>query len=354
MKTDEAMAAEQAVEAKLSEAGADQIRRHSFGDAPEAAPDMGTPAETVSDRPRNERGQFAPVETEAPAEEVAAEEEPETEIVSEIDPVQKYLAKYGGDKDKAIAAAVEAQRQLGRQSTEVGDLRAQNAEYEALIQELQGLRSDIAQTRANQPVDQGTVDWFDQQVMTNPQGALEWARQQNNQILMQRGLDTWKEFDPYGAASYRNDVQLAALQERMAQERQAAAQLPVDASVNLALQNVRSRNPEFASFDEAIGTTLGRHPWLQAQLQNAANSGDPSQLEGVIETVYGLARGDTLYNALQSGTTPDSTTTTADVAVPATSEAHGEVAPEPTAQDVFRAQFREEAERQNKGIWVAN
>lgn len=350
MKSDDAMAAEQAVEAKLAEAGADQVRRHTFSDAPETAPEVGTPAEEISaEQPRNDLGQFASSDQpEEPEETIATADE------SGLDPsVQKYLAKYGGDKDKAIAAAVEAQRQLGRQSTEVGDLRAQNAEYEALISELQGLRSDIAQNRANQPIDQGTVDWFDQQVMQNPQGAMEWARQQGNQILMQRGLDTWKEFDPYGASSYRNDIQLATLQQQMAQERQAAVQLPVDASVNLALQNVRSKNPEYASFDEAIGTTLQRNPWLQSQLQTAAKSGDPSQLEGVIETVYGLARGDTLYNALQSGVTPDSTTTTTEVAVPATSETR-EAPPEPTAQDAFRASFREEAERQNKGIWVAN
>jgi hypothetical protein len=346
LKTDDALAAEAAVEAKLAEAGADQVRRSGvFTEAPEAAPDTGTPAEVQ----RDEQGRFAAAEqpeAEAPGN---VAEENQAEAVEADPAVANFLAKYGGDVDKALQGAVNLQRKAGEQSNELGELRR-------MVDELSQLRESIQanQQPQQQYLDQGTVDWFDQQVMSNPQGALEWARQQGNQILVQRGLDTWKDFDPYGAASYRNDLQLAAMRDHLAQQRAQQAQLPKDAAVSLALQNVRSRNPEFASFDEVLGSTLERYPFVAQQLKAAADSGDPSLLEGAIETAYGLARGDTLSAALRAGATPDETSTTTGVAVPATSEDREPEPAPPSATDLFRQQFREEADRQRNGIWTAH
>lgn len=351
----EALAAEQAVEAKLAEAGADQIRRHSFGDAPDAAPvDQGTPEEVAAEPPRNELGQFASQEPDTTA------EAPAEETVSEtpgLDPaVASYLKKYGDPSDpatreKALQAAVHAQRRLGELGNELGQERQANSEYQQMIAELQGIREAVSQ-QPQAPLDQATVDWFDQAVMQNPHQALAWAQQQNNQLLIQRGLDTWKEVDPYGAATYRNDLQNAAFQQQMEQKLQAAQQLPVDATVNMALQSVRNRNPQFTNYDDALAETLERYPYQAQQLQAAASSGNREQLEGAIETLYSLAERDTLRALALSGPAPETTTASSEVVEPTTSETR-EPEPEPSRTDQFLAAFRQEAEHQRRGVWVA-
>lgn len=335
------------VEAKLAEAGADQVRRHSFEEAPEAAPSEGTPAEQVTERAtervRNERGQFAAREPEAEAPENAEEV---SDDAPAVDPnIEKFLAKYGGDVDKALEGAVNLQKQAGQQSNELGELRQ-------LVEQL--AQHQIQQQNQPQPqyVDQGTVDWFDQKMYENPNQTIEWARQQGNAMLFQRGLDAWKEADPYSASVYTNELRNQQIRAEMEQKFQQQQQLPQDAQVNLALQNVRSRNPEFASLDDALEGTIQKYPYAAAALDAAANSGDPAQLEGAIETLYALARGDTLYSALRSGATPEDSTTTADVAVPTTSESREAPAP-PSKTDQFKEAFRQEAERQNRGVWVA-
>jgi len=337
----EALDAERAVEAKLAEAGADNIRR-PFQESPESsAPTEGTP-----ETPRNELGQF--VSTDQPDEPAAPDE-----IVADApqgDPaVAAFLAKYGGDVDKALEGAVHLQRKAGEQSNELGDLRR-------MVDELSSLRETIqaGQQQPQQFVDQATVDWYDEQVMANPVQALEWARQQNNDLLVQRGLSVWKDIDPYGAAAYRSDLQYQALAAQVQQQLRQNQQLPLDATVNLALQNVRNRNPQFANYDDALEATLAKHQFAAQALEQAAASGDPAQIEGAIETLYQLAVGDTLQSLALAPPSPDDTNVdTGGVVTPTVSETR-EQAPEPTAQDKFREQFRQEADRVRKGVWVAD
>ena len=342
-----------AVEAKLAEAGADQVRRHSFDDAPEAAPE-GIPAEEVSadtpaGQPRNELGQFASEQqSELPDEEVQTAEVP-TETPNGDPAVAAFLQKYGGDVDKALAGAVNLQRKAGEQSNELGDLRRMVDELSQLRETVQ---ADYYQRQQNQPLDQGTVDWFDEQLMQNPQGAVEYARQQGNQLLFQRGLAQWKELQPYEAAVYTNNLNNAQLRQEMEQVRSAASQVPADANMHMALQNVRANNPQYVNYDEAIGDTLAKYPFMQKAVNDAYSSGDRQQLEGALETLYALAQRDTLTNLALTGEAPENTTASSEVVEPTVSETR-EPEPEPSKLDLFRQQFRETAERAQKGIWVA-
>ena len=338
-----------AVEAKLAEAGADQIRRHSFSDAPEAAPE-GTPAEEVSaDQPRNELGQFASEQPEAEApenvvEEVAAEQEPTGDPA-----VAAFLKKYNNDVDKALAGAVHLQKKAGEQSNELGDLRRMVDELSQLRETVQ---ADYYQRQQNQPLDQGTVDWFDEQLMQNPYGAVEYARQQGNQLLFQRGIAQWKEMQPYEAAVYTNNLNNAQLRQELEQVRSSASQLPADANMHMALQNVRANNPEYVNYDDSIEETLGKYPYIQKVVNDAYASGDRQQLEGALETLYALAQRDTLASIALTGNTPETTTASTQVAEPTVSETH-EPTPEPSPMDQWRQEFRQTAERTQKGIWVA-
>ena len=344
-----------AVEAKLAEAGADQVRRHSFSDAPEAAP-QGTPAETVdadsgNAQPRNELGQFA--SQEPPASEAEVEDPQAEETPSGQDPaVQALLNKYGGDVHKALNAAVHAQRRLGELGNELGQTRQENAEYEAMIQELRGLREDFATQRQDQPLDQGTIDWFDQQAYENPLGMAEYARQQNNNVLLQRALGIAKEVSPADYAVYVNNLNNQQFYSQVQQEIQQAKQVPVDSNIHLALNNVRAAHPEYVNYDDALQTTFERHPFVAKALEQAVASGDRQQIEGAIETAYSLAVGDTLSKLALTGEAPETATSQTEVATPTTSETR-EPAPQPSATDQFRALFNQEAERQRRGVWVA-
>ena len=337
-----------AVEEKLANIGFGKERI----DVRPAAPDEGTPVETVeADQPRNDLGQFASPEqpeAEAPenvAEEVAAENEPQ----DGKDPaVAAYLAKYGGDPDKAIAAAVHAQRQLGKQSSEVGELRR-------MVDELSQLREGIQQQNQTQqqPVmDQATVDWFDQQALDNPYGAAEYARQQGNPMLLQRALSTWKDIDPYSASVYTNELRLQEQQQQFEERISKAAQMPMDATINVALTNVRSQNPHYSNYDDALEATLQKYPAVQEAIESAATAGDTGRLEAAIGTAYALAQGDTLAQVVRTGETPESTTTTETVAAPTISEPH-EAPAAPTQTDSFRDAFRQEAEQRKRGVFVA-
>lgn len=335
-----------AVEEKLAEIGFGKDRI----DVREAAPDEGTPAETVqADQPRNELGQFAA--TDDPEQnEVAPEPEAEAETVTSEDPaVAAFLQKYGGDVNKALAGAVHLQRKAGEQSNEVGELRR-------MVDELSQLREGIQQQsqQQQQPVlDQATVDWFDQQAMENPYAMAEYARQQGNGILMQRALSTWKEIDPYQAAVYTNELRIQEQQQQFEERLSKAQQLPLDSSIHVALTNVQSRNPHYVNYSDGIEETMTKYPSAAKAVQIAAESGNRAELEAAIETLYGLTIGDTLQKQALTGPAPESTTVTTDVAAPTVSEPHGEESAPLTPTEQMKAEMREQIAKRTRGVFVA-
>ena len=340
----EALAAEAAVEAKLSEHGADTIRS-PFGEAQDSAPEQET-AEVL----RDEQGRFTnSTDTELTGLSEAPDEAVEAEEVVSADPaVAAFLNKYGGDVDKALAGAVHLQRKAGEQSNELGDLRRMVDELSNLSQAIQSQN----QPQQQQYVDQATVDWYDQQVIDSPAQALEWARQQQNPLLVQRGLSVWKDIDPYAAAVYTNRLENQAIQAQMQEQMRQQAQLPQQATVSLALQAVLNRNPQFTNYNDALEATMQKHPFAAEALKQASDSGVPQQIEGAIETLYSLAMGDTLQSLALTPAATGQESTTVDVVEPTVSETR-DPAPEPSGTDRFREAFRQESERVRKGVWVA-
>ena len=337
----DALAAEAAVEAKLSEHGADQIRRHTFAETPEAPVETDTAS---TDVPRNELGQFTAPEGEGNITVDALEDEIVASDTTGDPAVAAFLAKYNGNMDAAIKGAAHLTGKVGQQATEIGDMRR-------MVDELSRLTDTIHADRQPQQqyVDQATVDWYDQQVMENPQQALEWARQQQNPLLVQRGLSVWKDIDPYEAAVYRNKIDNQAFQAQVQQQVAAAIQVPTENKVSSALQNVMTRNPHFTNYE--LDATLQKHPFAASALKSATDSGDPVQIEGAIETLYSLAVGDTLQTIARTPAMGD-TVTAQDVVTASTSETR-DPAPEPTQQEKFKELFHQESERQRKGVWVA-
>ena len=333
MKTDEALAAEQAVEARLAAEGANEVRRHTFSDEPAAASPVETPAE------------------EAPSEEtVAPEAAPEETVEAGGDPaIAAYLSKYGGDVSKALQAAVSAQRKLGEMGNELGQKREQNAELEQVITELAAIKEQLAQPQQQQVPDQATVDWIDEQITVNPAVAPQYASQAlqaGQPLLYQRIMRQWYEVDPYAATEFSNAVRF----EQMKQE--IAKQQPVrdeNLQMQSALSQVLADNPEFTQYAEDLEAAIQRYP---AAAQGLRGSQD-EKVES-IKTLFALAERDTLRAIALSGNTPTGPTTTTDVATATTSTDHPDEAPAPpTPLEKWREDFRKTAEEMRGGAFVA-
>lgn len=348
MKSDEALAAENAVAEKLAAVGADTVRSST----PTQAPLEQTPPDLNPPEPQVEVDAPEPV-----AEDVQTPPDlnPPEPAQGEDPAIAAYLKKYGGDVNKALQAAVHAQRKLGEQGNELGQQRQENAEYQALIDELSGLRQDLTQQRtaqqANVLPDQATIDWLDQEIATNPASAQTYAVQALNAgqtVLYDRIMRGWYETDPYAATTFSNALRF----EQMKQELQASA--PVrdeNTAMQAALSQTLAEHPEFTQYTDDLATVIERYPAAAIGL-----TGTAEQKKQAIETLFALAERDTLRSLAltTSGGTPAEAATQAEVAVPATSEAHPDEAPaEPTPLDVWRQQFREEADRMRHGAFVA-
>lgn len=332
MKTDEALAAEQALEAKIEAAGLDQVRRPFATDTAAATEEAPAATEPVAEE--------APV-AEAPAEAAETDAEPPTG-----DPVAAaVLAKYGNDPAKLAQAHAELQKKLGQQGQELGEHRQQSAEYERVQAELEEIKQRLDKPAAQpQFVDQATADWYDQQVETNPVQALEWARS-NNTLLFQRGLATWKELDPFGAGQYATHLQIETAKAEM---RETQAAQPRGGGVNDALATVFAQHPEYSQYANDLTAVMGRNQFAADAYTAAVQGGNQQQIEGAITTLFRLAEADTLRAIALSGGTPAEGTSTTDVATATTSTDHPDEAAKPASHvDAFREQFRKEAERYN-------
>lgn len=87
---------------------------------------------------RGPDGRFAPAKPDTPAQPQDTSTERGASVVTSDDPaIADYLAKYGGDPEKALAAAVEAQRLIGRRDEERDTLREQVAKLTGIVETLQ-------------------------------------------------------------------------------------------------------------------------------------------------------------------------------------------------------------------------
>lgn len=351
---EDAVAAENAVEQKLAEAGANEVRRHTFSDAPEVvAP------EPVEEQPRDDQGRFASKQEEeaaAAAEETPPEDETAAEVVAEETPgedpaVAAYLAKYGGDVNKAIQAAVSAQRKLGEQGTELGERRQQAAEYEQVIAELNAIKAQLAQPQPQPMPDQATVDWVDEQIAINPAVAPQYAvqaLQAGQTLLYDRIMRQWYDHDAYAATNFQNAVRM----EQMKEELKASQPVgPTDEGVQMqaALTTVLTSNPEFNQYADDLGAVIERYPAAAAGLR-----GSQQEKQQAIETLFALAERDTLRAIALSGQTPTEPASSQEVATSTTSQEHQLEEPAaPSKLDAFREEFRKTAEEMRGGAFVA-
>lgn len=216
------------------------------------------------------------LETPAPAETVETPVEP--------DPVQEYVAKYGGDTEAALKAAVEAQSLIGRQGQELGTIR----------QELQGLKEALAppvQEQQYVPVDDALVNWANEIAYSeNWQQGAEWARV-NQPALYETIMNGVYETNPKDASRYEmaqaTSYQQSQLLNQIAPQ---IAPLVADAGRQQFMNAWQTLKPTFTDIDEMSAPMLEvaqSNPQLLAGLQNP----NPDTQRETIANLYWIAKG---------------------------------------------------------------
>jgi hypothetical protein len=278
----------------------DFIRQHvaaanaaAAGEAPTPAPEADTVEETTQveeqvDEPVEEDADSA--DEEVPADggtEEDAELTPEEEDVLYLeldDDTQNLIdSKYGGDVGKALAALRESQSLIGRQGSELGDLRKQLEDLTALVQ-----RGQVMQ--------QPYPEWPDE--FSEPHEAAAAFRAIADEAFNREDLDTfssavdaWIAQDPAGAGTYR-DLKILQLQTAVAQQ----APVVPDAEVTLkeGAESVKQEFPQFGkqdpAFMAAFDAELEKFPTLRALLWGEIPGTTPDQrIAALRETVGRVA-----------------------------------------------------------------
>ena len=269
--------------------------------------------------PEKETPQEAQTPEEAPVQETAEPEEPQRDPA-----VQAYLDKYGGDPDKAIAAAVEAQRLIGKQGEELGELRK-------LIEDRLPEERD---EDYGVPMDASTASWFDTLMEENPIQAMEWARNNDpSGAYYNRGMGIWFDSNPAQAATYQNAVIAQALRdefkESLATQTKPLQDQAHQQTLNSAWTEARKEFPDLDEHAEAMLEEAKASP----EILRGADS--PDQMKRAINMLYRLAKGaaaTTLETAKQEAET-EQKQANRDAKLSGTAPATRARSPEPESED---------------------
>ena len=278
------------------------------------------------------------VESEAPPEGTPPDAEPAAEVDAE--PVQEsetqprdpetgrfvptdpraaqVLDKYGGDVEKALAAAAEAQELIGRQGSELGELR----EY----------RSQQEQQQSLTPPDQ-IIAYAEQ----DPAQAALMAYQQYGRQSMpyQQAMRAWMDFDPYAASEFNTQAAMADYDQQI---RPQLAEQKLSADLNQIIQ----KYPDFQEYGDAIMREAQNSPVVRAlQAQGASIGAD------VIEHLYFAAKGRaaTAQSQTQAHDATLARQQKLGAGVASATAARPGEPPPLSEEDAFKAEFAETARR---------
>jgi hypothetical protein len=265
----------------------DFIRQHvaaanaeAAGEAPTPAPEADTVVETevepveVVEEPEPEE------EAPEPESETPLTQEEEDILYLELDDETQTLidTKYGGDMNKALAALRESQSLIGRQGTELGDLRKQLEEVKTLVERGQVLAQPYS-------------DWPDE--YAEPHEAAAAFRTIAEEAFAREDVDTfatavnaWAAQDPAAANTYR-DLKVLQLQT------QIPAQAPVDdeATLKAGAAAVKEKYPRFDPADKEFmsqfDAELEKYPTLRALLWGEIPGTTPAQRIAALDETVG-------------------------------------------------------------------
>lgn len=288
----------QTPESDLPPAALDQVV-----DAPDSAePAIPPTAETVEtpepqqDRPRDpETGQFISKEQAAQV----AQGDPE---------LQAFLDKYQGDPEKALRAAVEAQKKIGQMGSELGSTRQERDEVLERLSRIEGQLQQPAPPAAPAgPPSQQTVEWFEGQMENDPQGAAVWAASNDpSGVLLNQALDYWYDVNPRQASEFimnaRLQAQQRAFEERLKEQTAPFAEVATKNAIGEAWAAAREKFPDL---DERTPHILEAAK-LAPEVAEGLQSDDPAERVDAVTKLYYLGAGIAGLSApAPTGGTPD-------------------------------------------------
>jgi len=256
---------------------ADWIRQMSgqevAQDADTEAPDEDTAEVEEEVAPEDSAEEEIPadvgIEPEEESQEPAPDAEAEEEIFLDLTPeTEAYLAKYGGDLNKALKAAHDAQSLIGRQGNELGDVRS----------ELQALRAEI-QAGINRP----SLVWPDE--FAEPEEAVPMLRQIADSAFemqdarsFEQAMNQWKAIDPLGNEAWAT---MKATQVMLSQAPERAT--PETPTLEAGVAALQEKYPQISEpeFQKEVGAELDKFPTLQRTFHDTTAA--PSERLGALE-----------------------------------------------------------------------
>lgn len=252
------------------------------GETPEAPADEAATA-TVEDEEIEDPG--ADPDGDAQATSEIEDEEPDDEI-DEGEPdgfelvlspeVEALLAKYDGDLNAALAAAVQAQSAVGRKNNELGDLRREIAEMRAAME-----AGFVSQTPYAQWPDEEMVEEDPRQAVLQYRAIADAAFERQDGETFNRAMQAWQEIDPIGNEAWAT-VKAMQVQMSAAPEESGATGGDPEAtrlSAALAEKHPDLRKPEVQA---AIGELARSRPTLERLLREAT----PVERVQILEDLY--------------------------------------------------------------------
>ncbi len=256
-------------------------------------PETGTPPAEVDagqpEQPRGEDGRFLPKEPEVaetaasePEESAAEPEETDAGDPEEAagddagqDPVEEDAlvveleedllelvnTKYGGDLGKALRGLQEAQSLIGRQGSELGELREVREQMDSL-RNLMTLQQQSA-----------GVDW-EEVIAENPEEAVMKAVYYQNPQAFDQALEAWAVEEPLKAFQFLQEIQ---------QYQDAPPPTTLDAE----MEALKARLPDIQQRLPAIQEAAEKRPALARLL----NDQDPRTRAQALEDLYHLSAG---------------------------------------------------------------
>lgn len=192
----------------------------------------------------------------------------------EPDDLQAYLDRFGGDQEKALRAAVEAQKLIGRQGQELGELRA-------LAQEVAARGLDGA------PQPQYDVDEVSMWLADNPTRIPEVAEHafySGNEDIMNAAVAQWKEIDPSTASKFERWTIAQQVRAELSAESQTREQASAD--WNQAAATFAANHEDLDSVAPQMLTLAKQYPNIVQILR----TGTPEAKTEVLDFLYTKAR----------------------------------------------------------------
>lgn len=212
--------------------------------------------------------------------EEAEEEEPEAEPEEDIE-VRAFLAKYGGDAQKALKAAADLQRVLGRQGTEKAAALARVEELERELAQARTLGAGAGLLSEEQRA------WVETAAESpNPAVYVQQAMQAGEFELARSVCREWAQVNPFDAQRIGQFID--ATEAQIVQSQGAVPEVPPTETWAALVDHY----PELRQYEAAMVETLQRmgpeHPSVQE-----ANSTDPNVAVRGLMHIFDVAKAST-------------------------------------------------------------